>query len=70
MWEILVELPTNPKVEQMLKRLRGVNVNWDELIDARSMYKMLYSLQIIDNLMTPDITSTVRLPDTIYFSTY
>ncbi|ELR25257.1 uncharacterized protein ACA1_290210 [Acanthamoeba castellanii str. Neff] len=49
-WEILMELPTNPIIEQTLKTLRSPN--WDELINSRSLYKMLYCLQIIDRLMS------------------
>lgn len=58
-WEILMELPTNPIIEQTLKTLRSPN--WDELINSRSLYKMLYCLQIIDRLMSYGEKDTVRL---------
>lgn len=57
-WEILMELPTNPIIEQTLKTLRSPN--WDELINSRSLYKMLYCLQIIDRLMCYGEKDTVR----------
>jgi hypothetical protein len=57
-WEILMELPTNPIIEQTLRTLQSPN--WDELINARSLYKMLYCLQIIDRLMCYDEKDTVR----------
>jgi hypothetical protein len=57
-WEILMELPTNPIIEQTLKTLRAPD--WDELINSRSLYKMLYCLQIIDRLMAYGEKDTVR----------
>lgn len=66
-WEILMELPTNPITEQTLKTLRSPN--WDELINARSLYKMLYCLQIIDRLMAYDEKDTVcSLPKAMCFT--
>lgn len=31
-------------------------VHWDELLDSSSTFKLLYSLQIVDSLLLPDMT--------------
>jgi len=49
-WDILTELPTNPVIEQTLRTLQSPD--WSELINPHSLYKMLYCLQIIDQLMS------------------
>lgn len=54
-WDMLMKLPTN---KQMLERLQNFDkedgeINWDTLLDSNpsAIYKLLYSLQIVDNLM-------------------
>ena len=51
-WDILMLLPVN---EQYLRRFRSPEditiQNWAALFDTRSLYKLLYSLQIVDTIM-------------------
>src|SRR5687768_4163207 len=47
-------LPTNAKVFNDINTLQQSTMagpNWDQLLDARSTFKLLYSLQLIDTLL-------------------
>lgn len=60
-WDILCQLPTNQRILETFKTLKGDSSlnksdnkpNWDELLNPNFLYKMLYSLKIINTLMTP-----------------
>jgi len=52
-WKLLQRLPTNPELSKGLVSLDVVNTpnpNWDSLLDSKSVYKLLYALQIIESL--------------------
>jgi ubiquitin C-terminal hydrolase len=54
LWSLLQRLPTNPAMRHDLVSLELVtstpNPDWNSLLDSRSAYKLLYSLQIIESL--------------------
>jgi hypothetical protein len=55
-WDLLMKLPTNQRNLEQLRRLQtSIDVsnrtNWNELLDPSSLFKLLYSLQIIESLM-------------------
>eukprot|EP00005_Dracoamoeba_jomungandri_P011671 CAMPEP_0174268074 /NCGR_PEP_ID=MMETSP0439-20130205/36039_1 /TAXON_ID=0 /ORGANISM="Stereomyxa ramosa, Strain Chinc5" /LENGTH=2490 /DNA_ID=CAMNT_0015356015 /DNA_START=82 /DNA_END=7554 /DNA_ORIENTATION=+ len=60
-WDILDQLPINARLLEIFQSLKGDNIinesagkpHWEILLDSRSIYKMLYSLKIIDSLMVP-----------------
>ncbi|KAG9286507.1 hypothetical protein G9A89_014673 [Geosiphon pyriformis] len=49
-WDFLMRLPTNRTMLSSLKSL-GAPVDWNSLIDSRSPFRLLYSLQIVDWLL-------------------
>jgi hypothetical protein len=50
-WDILNKLPTNQDLLAALKDLDKPNLDWDKILDLNAVYKLLYSLQIVDALM-------------------
>ncbi|KAG0255604.1 hypothetical protein BG011_005045 [Mortierella polycephala] len=52
-WEIITRLPTSPVLLHSLEELQG-DVDWTTLLDARSPFLLLYSLQILDSLIKRD----------------
>ncbi|KAF9905687.1 hypothetical protein EC991_001361 [Linnemannia zychae] len=52
-WEVVIRLPTSPGLLRHLEELEG-DVDWTNLLDARSPFLLLYSLQIIDSLIKRD----------------
>jgi hypothetical protein len=55
-WDLLMKLPTNQRNLEQLRRLQtstdvSNRTNWNELLDSSSLFKLLYSLQIIESLM-------------------
>jgi hypothetical protein len=55
-WNLLTQIPVNKKLYSNIKKL---NINkqddWNALMDSQNMYKLLYSLQIINSLIcSPD----------------
>jgi hypothetical protein len=55
-WDLLMKLPTNQRSLDQLRLLQSSTeephkTNWSELLDARSLFKLLYSLQIVESLM-------------------
>ena len=49
-WEILMLLPTNQKIYNSISSIT-ISTNWNELLNTKSMYKLLYSLQIIESIL-------------------
>ncbi len=49
-WEVLLLLPTSPKVLKQLHSLPD-NPNWSELLNPNSPYQLLYSLQILESII-------------------
>lgn len=74
-----MKLPTNPTILNDLRTLKsnggsgsGASASkfeWDERLDARphAVYRLLYSLQIIDQLMEPHNDSEVALLSLLLF---
>jgi hypothetical protein len=66
-WELLNLLPTNEALYNELCNLGGEDkVSWETLIDFKSTYKLVYSLQIVQNLTTappPDPTQVATNGD-------
>lgn len=52
-WEVVTRLPTSPGLLRQLEQLED-DVDWTNLLDARSPFLLLYSLQIIDSLIKRD----------------
>ncbi|KAG0306868.1 hypothetical protein BGZ97_000587 [Linnemannia gamsii] len=52
-WEVVTRLPTSPGLLRQLEELEE-DVDWINLLDARSPFLLLYSLQIIDSLIKRD----------------
>ena len=69
-WDLLMLLPTNRQMLEELSELsthpatpygttNGVEaavVKWEEILDPSSTFKLLYSLQIVDSLLLPNMT--------------
>jgi ubiquitin carboxyl-terminal hydrolase 34 len=59
-WDLLMKLRTNPTMLDSLQRLRSphdtdpAHPNWNELLDPRSLFKLLYALQIVESLLQPE----------------
>ena len=45
-WDLLMRLPVNEKIK---KSLYNIEEKWDMLLDTKSMHRLLYCLQIIEN---------------------
>lgn len=55
-WNLLTQIPVNKKLYSNIKKL-DINKqdDWNALMDSKNMYKLLYSLQIINSLIcSPD----------------
>ncbi|KAF9091841.1 hypothetical protein BGX23_004831 [Mortierella sp. AD031] len=52
-WEVVTRLPTSPGLLRQLEELEE-DLDWTSLLDARSPFLLLYSLQIIDSLIKRD----------------
>jgi len=56
-WELLSTLPSNQKMLSEITALEKVDVKkldaWNSLLDSTSTYKLLYSLQIVQRIVTP-----------------
>ncbi|KAF9428041.1 hypothetical protein BGZ94_003521 [Podila epigama] len=52
-WDIVTRLPTSPMLLQSFQDLKE-DVNWNSLLDARSPFLLLYSLQILNALIKQD----------------
>ena len=51
-WDLLQLLPTNTAKLRALRKLdAGASRTWDALLDPRSAYSLLYSLQIVDSFL-------------------
>lgn len=70
-WDLLMLLPTNRHMLEELSELsthpaapygtangtvEGGAVKWEEILDPSSTFKLLYSLQIVDSLLLPNMT--------------
>ncbi|KAG0316912.1 hypothetical protein BGZ99_006614 [Dissophora globulifera] len=52
-WEVVMRLPTSPVLQESLEDLQD-DVDWASLLDARSPFLLLYSLQIVSSLIKRD----------------
>lgn len=56
-WKLLNEIPVNQEMMESIRTLRipeGYNEpQWDSLLDPTCMYKLLYTLQIVNSFITP-----------------
>ena len=55
-WALLTQIPVN---KRLYENIRALNIDepaqWDEILDPRNIYKLLYSLQILNSLIcSPD----------------
>ena len=54
-WNLLNRLPTSPEIFKVIIQLEGVRgqqkKNWDLILDSNSIYKLLYTLHVIEFLM-------------------
>ena len=64
-WDLFIRLPPIPSIIQKLLRFEGLDRekqnNWNELIDASSVYKTMYYLYIIDYLIEESEETTDSL---------
>ena len=51
-WDLLMVIPTNRSILRKLTHL-DLSSGWDALLDPTSVYRLLYSLQIIDTVLFP-----------------
>lgn len=49
-WDLLMELPTNESLLNQISQFDD-NVNWATLLDTENVFKLFYSLQIIESLV-------------------
>eukprot|EP01105_Mastigella_eilhardi_P014361 TRINITY_DN3272_c0_g1_i6.p1 TRINITY_DN3272_c0_g1~~TRINITY_DN3272_c0_g1_i6.p1 ORF type:complete len:2846 (+),score=628.82 TRINITY_DN3272_c0_g1_i6:898-8538(+) len=63
-WELLCMLPTNQRLSQELSDIatKAGDPQWDQLLDSRSLFKLLYSLEIVESFLapSPDPTEETR----------
>lgn len=63
-WALLNRIPTNEGIHHSIKTLEvpetQFQINWDSLLDPNCMYKLLYSLQIIDSFISPPEQTQTR----------
>ncbi|ELU04220.1 hypothetical protein CAPTEDRAFT_219867 [Capitella teleta] len=57
-WNLLMVLPTNPKILQGFKDIDSRDegdacVNWHDLLDTHNPHKLMYSLQVVESLSRP-----------------
>lgn len=52
-WQLLNKVSVNVKAFEEIKQLNDC-INWDNLFDSSCMFKLLYSLQIADEIMAKD----------------
>eukprot|EP01083_Nonionella_stella_P157192 510061_1 len=60
-WRLLMRIPTNPDRHNALQQLQcgqGEKPDWEGLVDAKSPFRLIYSLQIIENLQTASAESS------------
>ena len=50
-WELLLLLPTNPKVLKQLHSLSEDKAQWTLILDHNSPFQLLYSLQILESIV-------------------
>jgi hypothetical protein len=67
-WEILLLLPTNPKILKQLHALE-VNFSWNQLLNPESSFQLLYNLQIVESIVgdSPDAVSTTCKRNSSFF---
>ena len=57
-WSLLMQIPVNHNLFESISSLRAIksfgqeHTGWKEIIDPNQTYKMLYSLQILNTLVT------------------
>lgn len=51
-WGLLEKLPVNSKLQEDLRELRDTEQGWDNLFDPHSTHKLLYSLKIVEGLLS------------------
>jgi hypothetical protein len=55
-WDLLQKLPVNNKLHQEIKDLSGMSSMtdnrqiWEKILDPKSINKLLYSLQIVNQM--------------------
>ena len=49
-WELLMLLPTNPRILNELHSLES-NAEWDKLFNPHSPFQLLYALQILESIV-------------------
>lgn len=68
-WQLLMRLPTNPDLKTRILSLHDTDdvvgakaaPNWNKLFDASSLYKLMYSLQIIQVGSLPSLAKPFLL---------
>ena len=60
-WDMLMMLPTNSEIQKTLLDLEidqeNPNETWNRILDPKSIYKLLYSLQILTRLMNKELNA-------------
>ncbi|KAH3762073.1 ubiquitin hydrolase [Pelomyxa schiedti] len=61
LWELLNFLPTNESILNQLQSITGIPTpNWGDLLESRSLYKLLYSLVIVESFLDPSSNAQVE----------
>ena len=53
-WELLNYIPTS---EKLFNEMSQLSEKWESLLDSSSTFKLIYSLQIIEMLISDDLPS-------------
>lgn len=57
-WQFIKILATSPTLYQKILKLeKNENFKWEDIFDNSSIYKMLYSLQIVESLLEEEQAS-------------
>lgn len=58
-WNLLIQIPVNKQLLNQIRTLKVVSVDvpnktnlWCQIVDPQNVYKMLYSLQIVNSLIS------------------
>ena len=53
-WDFMMSLPTNPDTLDSIRRFQGkATPNWKKVFNPKSVYSLVYNLQIVDFLIDP-----------------
>ena len=60
-------LPTDQKMFLCMKNFETDGINWNNLLDGRNTFQLLYSLQIVESLVNTEFEMVCFKIEFIYF---